>query len=73
MPKQYRAKHPNLIWGILIIIVGISLLAEEFDLISKDVKWFLPLLIIACGINLIYQKSSPSTEHIESSEVHHKN
>ncbi|MGG7600032.1 MULTISPECIES: LiaF transmembrane domain-containing protein [unclassified Pseudomonas] len=55
MSEKSQSAYPNLIWGVLIVIVGFALLAEQFGLISKDVRWFIPLVIVAYGANLIYQ------------------
>ncbi|WP_425048724.1 LiaF transmembrane domain-containing protein [Pseudomonas mosselii] len=55
MSEKSQSTYPNLIWGALIVIVGLALLAEQFGLISKDVKWFIPIVIVGYGANLIYQ------------------
>ncbi|WP_425326629.1 LiaF transmembrane domain-containing protein [Pseudomonas soli] len=55
MSEKPQTVYPNLIWGVLIVITGFALLVEQFGLISKDVRWFIPLVIVAYGANLIYQ------------------
>ncbi|MFG0396643.1 hypothetical protein ACF8LH_23035 [Pseudomonas sp. zbq_4] len=55
MTEKSQANYPNLIWGAFIVIIGLALLAEQFGLISQEVRWFIPALIVAYGTNVIYQ------------------
>ena len=55
MSEKYQGTYPNLIWGAFIVIIGLALLAEQFGLISQEIRWFIPALIVAYGANVIYQ------------------
>lgn len=54
--KNYSQKTQNLFWGFIIILLGILLLLNEFDVLDIGDLW--PLLIIALGLWLILKPKS---------------
>lgn len=53
MAKQ---KHrDSLIWGVILIIIGIIFLLEQFDVDVWDTAWrFWPVILIVWGANKLY-------------------
>ncbi len=54
--KTYSQKTQNLFWGFMIILLGILLLLNEFNILDIGDLW--PLLIIALGVWLILKPKS---------------
>jgi len=62
-PTTQKSSNPSLIWGFLVIFVGVALFAEQLGLIDKNIKWFLPALVIAIGANMIYENHKKSLKN----------
>jgi hypothetical protein len=41
-------------WGIFLLLTGTALLAERVGWFPSDIKWFLPIILIAWGAGKIY-------------------
>ncbi|MBD3288678.1 hypothetical protein GF337_07750, partial [candidate division KSB1 bacterium] len=56
---EHSEKRRNLFWGFMIILLGVLLLLNEFDVVDIGDLW--PLLIIGVGIWLILKPKSGSS------------
>jgi len=64
MAKKYR---DSLIWGFILIVIGVVFLLEQFDIDAWDTLWRLwPLILVVWGAMKIYfglrdkaEKSAP--------------
>ena len=65
MAKQ--RKSDTLVWGIILIVIGVDLPARQFDVDVWDSVWrFWPLILIVWGANKLYLGLKERNERSET-------
>lgn len=52
--QPLASKSEGFGWGLFLLLTGIALLAERVGWFPSDIKWFLPIVLIAWGAAKIY-------------------
>jgi hypothetical protein len=57
-----RRKDP-LLWGIVLVVIGLVFILENFDIDAWDVAWkFWPVILIVWGANKLFAGLKERTE-----------
>lgn len=49
-----NSNKPSLGLAIFLLIAGAALLAERFGIISENIKWGFPAVLIAFGVTMLF-------------------
>ncbi|MEW6128338.1 MAG: DUF5668 domain-containing protein [Acidobacteriota bacterium] len=52
--QSLAGKSEGFGWGIFLLLTGTALLAERVGWFPSDIKWFLPIVLIAWGAAKIF-------------------